>query len=516
MNIKNVTFSNDARSSILNGINILSDAVSSTLGAEGRTVIIEDISGYPQITKDGVTVAKSITLEDPIENIGATLIKQAASKTVDSVGDGTTTATVLASGIINRAMKEIDKGASPIWIKREIEDCSNFIFNELKNMAIPITKDKLFNVATISANNDVALGSVIAEAFEKAGDNGMVVIESSENEKTYIDYVEGMSLKRGYESHYFITDESKQRAILEKPLILILDSKVDRIDDLIRFIEMASKSKRSLLILGELDEKIVSVLAMNKIQNGFKVCVVKPAMFGDRKRQILQDLAIATGAIVLSDETGDNIDVVGFDALGEASKIIVSIDDTIVMLNDDFKAEIDDRVEGLKRRFEDSDNTIEKGYLKERISNLSGGVAIINVGAASEVELKEKKDRVDDAVNAVKASMLEGIITGGGIALLNISNKIETDTVGGNILKESIKDPFKKILQNAGYDYNEYLKNTIKDGYGINVKTMKEVNMIEEGIIDPVKVTRKALENAISVAGTILLTDTVVSIARAK
>lgn len=852
MNIKDVTFKKPARDKIVRGIDILADAVASTLGAEGRTVIIEDVSGYPIITKDGVTVAKSIQLEDPLENIGATLIKQAASRTVDSVGDGpqplyskvltpkgfikiedlklgdsicgtnksiqkvigvfpkgkkkiyklkfsnneevecsdnhlwsvttsygvkktlttlelinsgkvkykqkdgsiqhgfyipntivdfenenklsldpyfvglllgdgslggvgskrssielslalnqgylldkislpenikytvfrdetkhylrvkfsriinegltmfdylreiglfgaksntkfipkqylysdynsrlrlleglsatdghinkrglleystisenlcndvvelmkglgkniyyykmkrkkessysdtpiyriselkgykygiklmdieeteaytemmcikvsnedslyitnnyipthnTTTSIVLSRAIIKNSMKLIDNGASPIEIKRGIDECSKEIIEKLKEKSIPIDNDKISSVAIISTNNDVALGNLISEAFIKAGDNGLVVMETSENEETYIDYVDGMNLGRGYESSFFITDEAKQRAVLQNPLILILDVKIDRLDEILRFIEVSIKNNKPLLIVGELDDKIIKILAQNKVTNNVKVCVVKPAMFGERKREMLQDLAIATGGIMISDETGDNIDIVDFNALGNSTKAVVTSDDTILILDrEKHKEAIDSRIESLKERLRVSESEVEKKLVKERISKLSGGVSVIKVGASSEVELKEKKDRVDDAIHAVKASIQEGIVAGGGVALFDISKTIKKEGVGNIVLIEAIKEPFRQILKNGGVSDKDILNHEeeIMGDIGVNVKTMEYCDMFIEGIIDPVKVTRKALENAVSVAGTILLTDTVVSIAREK
>jgi len=517
MNIKNVDFKKPARDRILRGIDTLTDAVASTLGAEGRTVIIETGGDSPIITKDGVTVAKAIIpLDDPLENIGATLIKQAASKTVDSVGDGTTTSTVLARAIIKNAIAKIDAGSSPVDVKKGIDDMFKSIVDKLNDMSTDVTAENITDVAIISTNNDVELGNLISEAFTKAGDNGLVIMETSENEITYVDYVDGMSLGRGYESSFFITDESKQRAVLTNPYILILDIKVDRIDEILKFIEAASKKNRPLLIVGELEDKIVKVLAQNKVVNNLKICVVKPSMFGERKREMLQDLAIATGGIMVSDETGDNLFNVGLDAMGTATSAIVTSDDTILTLDkEEYNDTINARIASLNTRIENSESEVEKGLLKGRLSNLNGGVSIIKVGASSDVELKEKKDRVDDAIHAVKASMQEGIVAGGGVALFSIGNSLVAANEGGVILLESIKEPFRQILKNAGMNPTPFEKD-VTDVNGVNVKTKKIVNMLAEGIIDPVKVTRKALENAVSVAGTIILTDTVISIARDK
>tara|TARA_Y100000758_G_C16062526_1_gene425122 strand:+ start:475 stop:2040 length:1566 start_codon:yes stop_codon:yes gene_type:complete len=521
MNIKRVTFGNEAIDKILKGINTLSDAVSSTLGAEGKTVIIEDSNGNPIITKDGVTVAKSINLEDPISNIGAILIRQASEKTVDSVGDGTTTSTLLAKSIVNNAVGRIREGNSPVKIKREIDLCLGEVVDLLKKSSTPVKKTDLENIATISVNNDYELGKIIADAFKIAGENGMVLVENSENEKTYIDSNEGISLGRGFESNIFINEESKQRCVFDNPLLLISDIKIERIEDIIPFVELSIKDKRPLLIYSDVDEKILSALAMNKVKNGFKICVVKPALFGDRKKNMLKDIAISTGGNVISDDTGDNISIADESFLGSADKVTVTSDDTIIITSKKFKEDVCNRIKSLKEQYKETKNAVEKRFLKERISNISGGISIIKVGALSDIELKEKSDRVDDAVHAVKASIEEGYVSGGGVELLDISNKLikrkgKDINVGEKILLESIRLPFIKILDNAGVEFKKYLTDKKKYGYGINVKTLNSVYMKDDGIIDPVKVTRKALENAVSVSGTILLTDTVVSIARAK
>jgi len=514
---KIIEFGPEARRKLVNGIDKLSNAVTSTLGPNGRNVVISTNQGYPQSTKDGVTVAKNISLEDPIEELGAQLVKQAAIKTADGAGDGTTTSTLLAQEMVKNGLTHLNNGVNAVKIKREIDSAVKEVVTELrKNISQDISSEaQLKQVATISANNDPEIGELIATAMQKVGREGVVHIEESKSGETYLETVEGMQFDRGYKSHYFVTDNNTMTCTLENALILIADKRFTSIKDLLPVLEAVSQQSKSLLIIAEdIDGEALATLIVNKMRGTIKVCAVKAPDFGDRRKLLLDDIAILTGGEVFSTDKGMKLDKFDWKWFGSARLITVTKDQTTIVDGKGESERIQTRIEELQQQIEKAKTPFEQEKLQERLAKFVGGVAIIHVGGNTETEVKEKKDRVDDALQATKAAIEEGIVPGGGAALLyareTITNK---DTVGGNIVWKACAAPFMKILTNAGYEEMEsyqLINNmfVVRDNWrGYNLETQKFVDMKEVGIIDPTKVTRNAIENAASVAGTILLTE---------
>ena len=507
--VKHLNFGSDAQDKVFAGITKLTQAVSSTLGASGKCVILEDFMGRPMITKDGVTVANSVNLHDPVENIGATLIKEAARKTVSEAGDGTTTATVLAHSILEKA-----KGyeSSLRDIKKDINKSYEKTVEYLDKVSIPVEGDMIDQVATISSNNDTELGSIIGEAFKKVGKNGTVFMNSDGAEETSVEVVSGSQINQGFANPNFVTDVTKQNVTLEKPLVLLVSSPITTVRKIQTVLEYAVQNNRSILIIGELEKQPMSALVMNKIKGNIKANVVAPPGFNFWKKDFLDDIAAVTGATHINEEFGDDIDLITPDMLGECEKAVSDNKSTVLKVKSIPEA-AKERIKAIEDQLNSDTPSLKTEKLQERLGVLSGNVAVITVGANSDVELKEKKDRVDDAIHATKAAVKEGIVPGGGIALLNAAQKLSGKTEGEKIFIEAIKSPYKTILNNAGLDTDIL---TGKKGWGINVVTGKPVSMIKAGIIDPVLVTKTALKNAVSVATTILSTDCVINNMREK
>ena len=502
--VKHLNFGSDAQDKVFSGITKLTQAVSSTLGASGKCVILEDFMGRPMITKDGVTVANSVNLSDPVENIGATLIKEAARKTVSEAGDGTTTATVLAHAILNEAK---DFKGSLRDVKNDINDSYEKTIKYLDKVSIPVEGDMIDQVASISSNNDTELGGIIAEAFKQVGKNGVVLMDTdSKSEETSVDVVTGSQINQGFANPNLITDVAKQNVTLENPLVLLVSSPISTIRKIQTVLEYAVANNRALLIIGELEKQPMSAVVMNKIKGNIKVNVVAPPGFNFWKKDFLDDIAAVTGATHINEEYGDDIDLITPDMLGECDKAVSDNKSTVLKISS-MPEEAKERIKTIEDQLNSDTPSLKTEKLQERLGVLSGNVAVITVGANSDVELKEKKDRVDDAIHATKAAIKEGIVAGGGIALLNAASKLSDKTEGQKIFIEAIKAPYRTILQNAGLaEVYPQVKNR-----GIDVKNGKDVNMIKAGIIDPVLVTKTALKNAVSVASTILSTDCVIS-----
>lgn len=504
--VKDLTFGNDASKKIIEGVNKLTTAVSSTLGASGKCVIYEDAMGRPVITKDGVTVAESVVLMDPVENIGATLIKEAASNTVKEAGDGTTTATVLAHSILNHINKHINEGAFRD-IKAGVNSCSEKIMAYLDSASIPVKDKMLRQVATISCNNDNSLGEKIGEAYEKVGSDGVVLMEESDTNETYVEFVDGAQFESGLKSQYLATDKDKLTATLEEPYVLIVGSTIPNIRKIQKVLEFVIENKKSLLIVADMDQQPWATLVANKVKGNIKVNIVDPPGFGPTKADAMEDLAFLTGAKVINEELGDDLDLIDVSILGRAKKAVTD-NKTTVIQTEYLEQDIQGRINSVREKIKNEQNGFIKKKLEQRLAMLSGVVGIIKVGADSKIELKEKKDRVEDAIYATKAALKEGIVPGGGVALLNASQKIKPESTGEAILLDAIKAPYKTILANAGLDSTETPN---KEGWGIDVVTGKPVDMIKCGILDPVLVTKSALKNAISVATTILSADCIIS-----
>ena len=505
--VKDLNFGGQAKNKIIAGVDKLAQAVKSTLGASGKCVIYEDARGKPVITKDGVTVAQSVVLYDPVENIGATLIKEAAQNTVREAGDGTTTATVIAEALIKEVNNKQYKDFSVREIKEGIQSGLKKINKYLENAAIDVKGDMLKDVSSISCNNDIQLGKIIAEAYEKVGKNGVVLMEESETNETYVDLVDGVQIDCGLTSSNFVTNTEKHKCELDNPLVLIVYSEIPNIRKIQSILEHVIKQNRSLLIIAQVSQQVRTALMMNKIKGNIKVNIVDLPGFGPTKRDATQDLAILTGATVINEELGDDLDLITLEHLGESEYASTDDKSTVITLND-ITVEIEERIKEVEKRIANEKNGFIKKKLQERLATLSGSVGIIKVGASSKVELKEKKDRVEDAIYATKAALKEGIVPGGGVALLNASQKIAAKAVGEKILMEAIRAPFDTILENAGL---EQVSQRPEKGLGVDVVTGKSVNMIESGIIDPVLVTKSALKNAISVVSTIISADCVIS-----
>ena len=503
--VKDLNFGDSAKQRIIKGVDKLAQAVKSTLGASGQCVIYEDARGNPVITKDGVTVAESVVLFDPVENMGATLIKEAARNTVKEAGDGTTTATVLAESLIKEVSRE--KNATIREIKEGINSGAKKINDYLKENALEIKGDMLQNVSAISCNNDLALGKIISEAYEKVGKDGVVLMEGSETENTYVEVVDGVQIDCGLTSPHFITDNDKQRAVLENPLVLIVASEIPNVRKIQNILEFAIKQNRSLLIVAQVSQQVKSALLMNKVKGNIKVNIVDLPGFGPTKQDTIKDLAILTGAEVINEELGDDLDGISLNILGEVEKAVTDDKNTIITTIETAN-DVSERIKEVQKLHKSEKNSFLKKRLEQRIAMLSGSVGIVRVGADSKVELKEKKDRVEDAIYATKAALKEGIVPGGGIALLNASQYIEPKNVGETILLNAIKAPFETILYNAGIE--DYELPNVK-GYGIDVISGDIVDMVDHGVIDPVLVTKSALKNAISVISTIISANCVIS-----
>ena len=503
--VKDLNFGDSAKQRIIKGVDKLAQAVKSTLGASGQCVIYEDARGNPVITKDGVTVAESVVLFDPVENMGATLIKEAARNTVKEAGDGTTTATVLAESLIKEVMNH-DTNFNIREIKEGITSGAKKINEYLDSVKIEVKGDMLNNVSAISCNNDINLGGIIADAYRKVGNDGVVLMETSETESTYIEIVDGVQVDCGITSTHFTTDTEKQRAVLENPLVLIVTSEIPNVRKVQKILEFAIKNNRSLLIVAQVSQQVKSALLMNKVKGNIKVNIIDLPGFGPTKQDTVEDLAILTGATIINEELGDDLDAASLDILGEVEKSVTDDKNTVITTLETTK-DVGERIKEVKKLIKTEKNGFLKKKIEQRLAMLSGSVGIIKVGADSKVELKEKKDRVEDAIYATKAALKEGIVPGGGIALLNASQHIEPKNIGEEILLSAIKAPFETILQNAGIDTYEKME----EGVGIDVITGKKEHMFNLGIIDPLLVTKTALKNAISVVSTIVSANCVIS-----
>ena len=506
--VKDLNFGGQAKNRIIAGVDKLAQAVKSTLGASGKCVIYEDARGKPVITKDGVTVAQSVVLYDPVENIGATLIKEAAQNTVKEAGDGTTTATVLAQEILKNAI-QAEKTGSPVRkIKEGINSALKKVNKYLDTVKIDVKDSMLSHVAAISCNNDKELGDIIAEAYTKVGKNGVVLMENSETDETYVDLVDGVQIECGLTSPNFVTNAEKHKCELDNPYILIVSSEIPNIRKIQNILEHVIKKGRALLIVAPVAQSVRSALMMNKVKGNIKVNIIDLPGFGPTTKDTTEDLAILTGATVINEELGDDLDLIDIDCLGEAEYVTTDDNNTVITTIDDIQQNLQERIELVSKLISDEKNGFIKKKLEQRLSMLCGSVGIIKVGANSKVELKEKRDRVEDAIYATKAALKEGIVPGGGVALLNASEKVQAKHIGENILLNSIKSPFTTIINNGGILGTKFKAD---EGFGINVLTGKKINMIDAGIVDPVLVTKSALKNAVSVATTIMSADCVIS-----
>ena len=516
---KEISFDSAARNELKAGVDALANAVKVTLGPKGRNVVIQKSYGAPTITKDGVTVAKEIELENPIQNMGAQMVKEVASKTADVAGDGTTTATVLAQAMVAAGMKNVTAGANPMDLKRGIEKAVKVIIKDLQNQSEVIGDDfnKIQQVAAISANNDDEIGKFIADAMKKVTKDGVITVEEAKGTDTYVDVVEGMQFDRGYLSPYFINNAEKMIAEYESPYILIHDKKISNMQDIVPILEKSMQSGRPLLIIAEdIDSQALGILVVNRLRASLKIVAVKAPGFGDRRKAMLEDIAILTGGTVISEEQGFKLENVELEHLGSAEKITVDKDNTTIIGGVGAAEDIKMRINSIKQQIEVTTSDYDKEKLQERLAKLAGGVAVLYVGAATEVEMKEKKDRVDDALHATRAAVEEGIVPGGGVALLRVSSKLDKLTddnhdimTGISIIKKAIEEPIRQIVENAGLEGSVVI-NKVKDGkgnYGFNAATEIYEDLVKAGVIDPTKVTRVALENAASVAGLLLMTE---------
>lgn len=519
---KEIKFNTDARESLKKGVDQLADAVKVTLGPKGRNVVIEKKFGAPQITKDGVTVAKEIELEDKFENTGAQLVKSVASKTGDDAGDGTTTATILTQAIVNEGLKNVTAGANPMDLKRGIDKAVNAVVEYIKANAelVGDNYDKIEQVATVSANNDPEIGKLLADAMRKVSKDGVITIEESKSRDTSIGIVEGMQFDRGYLSGYFVTDAEKLECVMENPYILIYDKKISNLKELLPVLQPAAESGRGLLIIAEdVDSEALTTLVVNRLRGGLKICAVKAPGFGDRRKAMLEDIAILTGGTVISEEKGLKLEQATLDLCGSADKVTISKDNTIIAGGAGSKDAIADRVIAIKKEIENTTSNYDKEKLQERLAKLAGGVAVLYIGANSEVEMKEKKDRVDDALCATRAAIEEGVVAGGGTTYIRALSALEglkgegaDEQTGINIIKSAIEAPLRQICYNAGVE-GAVVVNKVSEGtgdFGYNARTETYEDMKKAGIIDPAKVARVALENAASVAGLFLTTESVI------
>jgi chaperonin GroEL len=520
---KDIIYNLEARDALKKGVDALSNAVKVTLGPKGRNVIIDKSFGAPTVTKDGVTVAKEVDLKDPVENMGAQMVKEVASKTNDLAGDGTTTATVLAQAIFAAGIKNVTAGANPMDLKRGLDKGVSAVIKNLKEQSKEIgdSYQKIEQVASVSANNDHEIGKLIAEAMGKVKKEGVITIEQAKGMETYVDVVEGMQFDRGYISPYFVTDTEKMEAVYENPYILIYDKKISVMKDLLPILEKVAQSGRPMLIIAEdVETEALATLVVNKLRGGLKVVAVKAPGFGDRRKEMLEDIAILTGGTVISEEKGYKLEDATLDYLGNAEKVSIDKENTTIVSGKGNKEDIDGRVAQIKKQIETTTSDYDKEKLQERLAKLAGGVAVIYVGAASEVEMKEKKDRFDDALNATRAAIEEGIIPGGGVgylraipSLAELKGENEDQTTGIAILKRALEEPLRQIVENAGME-GSVVVNKVKEGkddYGFNAHSEVYESLYEAGVIDPTKVARVALENAASIAGMLLTTECVLA-----
>ncbi|MEC7796996.1 MAG: chaperonin GroEL [Pseudomonadota bacterium] len=528
MAAKIVQFNTDARDKMLRGVNVLANAVKVTLGPKGRNVVIQKSFGAPRSTKDGVSVAKEIELEDAFENMGAQMIREVASKTNDKAGDGTTTATVLAQAIVQEGLKAVAAGMNPMDLKRGIDKAVGLVLEEVKTNSKPVSNNsEIAQVGTISANGDSEIGELIAQAMAKVGNEGVITVEESKTADTTVDVVEGMQFDRGYLSPYFITNADKMEAVLEEPLILLFEKKLTSLQAMLPILEAVVQSGRPLLIIAEdIEGEALATLVVNKLRGGLRVAAVKAPGFGDRRKAMLEDIAILTGGQVISEDLGIKLESVTLDMLGRAKKVSITKDDTTIVEGVGGKEEIEARVAQLKRQIEDTTSDYDKEKLQERLAKLAGGVAVLRVGGSTEVEVKEKKDRVDDALNATRAAADEGIVPGGGIALLKAS-KILADVKGDNadqnagiaIIRRALQAPIRQIAENAGVEGSIVVGKVLENNdasFGFNAQTEEYGDLVKMGVIDPAKVVRTALQDAASVAGILITTEAAVADAPKK
>jgi chaperonin GroEL len=520
---KQLHFNVEARNKMKKGVDVLANAVKVTLGPKGRNVVLEKKYGAPAITKDGVTVAKEIELEDPIENMGAQMVKEVASKTADIAGDGTTTATVLAQSIIGEGLKNVAAGANPMDLKRGIDKAVKTVVESLKKQSEKVGSDnsKIQQVASISANNDEEIGKLIAEAMQKVSKDGVITVEEAKGTDTYVDVVEGMQFDRGYLSPYFVTDSEKMQAVLENPYILIYDKKISTMKDILHILEKVAQQGAPLLIIAEdLEGEALATLVVNKLRGTLKVAAVKAPGFGDRRKEMLQDIAVLTGGIVISEDQGYKLENADLTYLGKTESVTLDKDNTTLVGGKGKKSDIEARINQIKSQIEVTTSDYDKEKLQERLAKLSGGVAVLYVGAATEVEMKEKKDRVDDALHATRAAVEEGIVAGGGTAFIRAISALdslvganEDESTGINIVKRAIEEPLRQIAENAGAE-GSIIVQKVKEGkgdFGYNARSETFEKLFSAGVIDPTKVTRIALENASSIAGMVLTTECVIA-----
>ena len=520
---KDIIFSNEARERLKRGVDALSDAVKVTLGPKGRNVIIEKSYGAPQVTKDGVTVAKEIELKDPVENMGAQMVKEVASRTNDIAGDGTTTATILAQSIFATGLKNVTAGANPMDLKRGIDKAVAKVIESLRSQTEEVgdNNDKIKQIASISANNDEYIGSLIAEAMSKVKKEGVITVEEAKGIETYVEVVEGMQFDRGYISPYFVTDTEKMEVVYENPMILIYDKKVSVMKDLLPVLEKAVQTGRPFIIIAEdVESEALATLVVNRLRGSLKIAAVKAPGFGDRRKEMLEDLAILTGGTVISEEKGYKLEDATLEMLGEAEKVTISKDNTTIVSGKGDVNNIKARVNQIRAQIETTTSDYDKEKLQERLAKLAGGVAVIYVGAASEVEMKEKKDRFDDALAATRAAIEEGTVPGGGVAFIRAISSLdevvvanEDEETGVAIIRRALEEPLRRIVENAGLE-GSVVVNKVKEGtgdFGFNARTEVYENLKAAGVIDPTKVTRVALENAASISGMLLTTECVLS-----
>ena len=528
MAAKTVHFSSDARDKMLRGVNILANAVKVTLGPKGRNVVIEKAFGAPRSTKDGVSVAKEIELEDKFENLGAQLIREVASKTNDKAGDGTTTATVLAQAIVVEGLKSVAAGMNPMDLKRGIDKAVIKVVAEIKSSSKKVTtNDEIAQVGTISANGDFEVGQMIAKAMAKVGNEGVITVEEAKSLETELDVVEGMQFDRGYLSPYFITNADKMEAVLEEPNILLFEKKLSSLQPLLPVLEAVVQSGRPLLIIAEdVEGEALATLVVNKLRGGLRVAAVKAPGFGDRRKAMLEDLAILTGAEVISEDLGIKLENVSMEMLGRAKKVTITKDDTTLVDGNGDKAAIEARISQIKKQIEDTTSEYDKEKLQERLAKLAGGVAVVRVGGSTEVEVKEKKDRVDDALNATRAAVEEGIVPGGGVALLKASKVLEgftglnaDETAGIAIVRRALQAPIRQIAENAGVEGSIVVGKVLENAsstFGFNAQTEEYQDLVANGVIDPAKVVRTALQDAASVSGLLITTEAAIADAPKK
>lgn len=521
---KELKFNSEARQSLKKGLDTLADAVKVTLGPMGRNVLLQKGPGQPHITKDGVSVAKEIHLEDTFENMGAQLVKDVSQRTADAAGDGTTTATVLAQAIAKKGFEMVEAGTNPVFLKRGMDKAVEVVVSELEKQAVNVG-DKVEQIATISANGDTNIGKLIAEAFDKVGKDGVITVEESKGMETYMDVVDGMQFDKGYLSTHFVTNAEKMTAVLDNPYILLYDGRISNMNDILNILEgVAQTSKPLVIIADDVETEVLGTLVVNKLRGALNVCAVKAPAFGDRKKEIMRDIAIVTGGTFITPEVGYKIEDTTFEMLGRAEKVVIGKDNTTIVNGNGSSEDIAERIKQIKVQIDNSNSDYDKEKLQERLAKLAGGVAVLYIGAGSEVELKEKKDRVDDALQATRAAIAEGVVEGGGIALLRALKALENvetndvwETDGVDVIGYALKAPITQILENAGQDSQtiiEALKThwTVEGGenLGYNALTEEFVDMFADGVIDPKKVTRTAIQNASSVVGMILTTECMV------